>query len=79
QCDPWILQEIKKRKYDLHLLTYIDIPWQDDPQREHPKLRNYFYDVYLKELNNSGVRFAEIRGLGDDRLATAMDEVMKIL
>ena len=42
-CDQEILDLIKKRKYDLYLLTYIDVPWADDPQREHPHLRDFFY------------------------------------
>src|SRR5690606_35150104 len=49
QCDPEILNEIEKRSYDLYLLTNIDIPWQDDPQREHPQQREELYDIYLKE------------------------------
>ncbi len=79
QCDPWILEEIQKRKYDLHLLTYIDIPWQDDPQREHPKLRNYFYDVYKKELDNSRVIYTEIRGLGKERLEVAIEVIKSLI
>src|SRR5262245_53609140 len=31
-CDPEILQIVRQRHYDLYLLTYIDIPWEDDPQ-----------------------------------------------
>ena len=46
-CDPSILDELGKRKYDLHLLTYVDIPWQDDPQREHPDKRDQLYQIYL--------------------------------
>ena len=35
-CHPEILETIASRKYDLYLLSYIDGPWQFDPQREHP-------------------------------------------
>ena len=35
-CQDEILKTIASRKYDLYLLTYVDIPWQEDPLREHP-------------------------------------------
>ena len=77
--DPWILNEIRNRSYDLRLLTYIDIPWEEDPQREHPGMRKYFYDVYYRELERDAVKFEEIRGLNQDRLDAAIHAVKKIL
>jgi len=79
QCDPWILQEINRRTYDLYLLTYIDIPWEQDPQREHPQLRNYFYDVYYRELMNTKTRFSVVTGLGESRLQAAINLVNEVL
>jgi NadR type nicotinamide-nucleotide adenylyltransferase len=79
QCDPWILEEIGKRAYDLYLLTYIDIPWEEDPQREHPNLRNYFYDVYNRELVNAKVRFSIVKGLGESRLQSAISVIDKVI
>lgn len=63
-CNPWILQQIAIRKYDLYLLTDIDLPWQNDPQREHPepRMREYFYKIYLDIVIHSGVPFTNIRG-----------------
>ena len=51
---PFILENLEKRKYDLYLLPYIDLPWKYDPQREHPHLREYFFNLYEKELNAQG-------------------------
>lgn len=79
RCHPWILEEIRNRYYDLHLLTYVDLPWKEDPQREHPGMRNYFYDVYFNELKNGNIRFSEIRGLNEARLQSAIDAVNLIL
>ena len=78
-CDPWIINKIHNRHYDLRLLTYIDIPWEEDPQREHPGMRKYFYDVYYKELERDGVNFKEIRGLDQARLDSAIEAVNSIL
>jgi NadR type nicotinamide-nucleotide adenylyltransferase len=74
---PWIVEEIARRKYDLYLLTDIDLPWQDDPLREHPQpeMRQYFYEVYRKIVADSGVPFVEIRGGERERLQTALHAI----
>ena len=38
RCHASILEEIARRKYDLYLLTGIDMPWSPDPLREHAGL-----------------------------------------
>lgn len=78
-CDPWILKAIAERKYDLYLLTYIDIPWEDDPLREHPEKRQELYNIYLKELQNQPVPFVEIKGSRGERQRTAVEAVRGIL
>lgn len=76
-CDPRILELIASRKYDLYLLTYIDIAWEDDPLREHPKPeeREYFYQIYRDIVMNSGTPWADIRGGYEQRLQTAIAAV----
>lgn len=71
KCDPWILEQIALRKYDLYLLTYIDIPWQYDPLREHPEQREDLYSIYLNEMKGQSVPFVEIKGDREQRRATA--------
>ena len=61
-CYEEVLQNLKKRKYDLYLLMTPDIPWTEDPQREHPEMREFFYDIYREEIKNSGVPYVEIKG-----------------
>ena len=74
-CHPWILQEILRRKYDLHFLCDIDLPWQEDPQREHPHLRTYFLDRYQTELTNLKVPFHMIRGNEMKRFHAAVNAI----
>lgn len=78
-CDPEILRAIETRKYDLYLLTYVDIPWEADPQREHPHERGRLFEKYLQEMKQQPVPFAEIRGSGDQRRKTAIDAIEKLL
>ncbi|MCB9063788.1 MAG: ATP-binding protein [Chitinophagales bacterium] len=77
RCDKWILEQIAERKYDLYLLTYIDVEWQDDPLREHPKPeeRSYFYNLYRDIVQNSGVPWVDVRGAHEERLKIAMDAI----
>ena len=67
------------RKYDLHLLTFIDIPWTDDPQREHPDKRELLYDLYKTELTRSATTFVEIKGSQGLRRKTAIDAIDSVL
>ena len=77
--DPEILGEMKLASYDLHLLTYIDVPWVDDPLREHPDKRELLFDIYQKELKAAGVPFVEIRGDAQARLMSAVAAVDALL
>lgn len=74
KTDPWILEQIENRKYDLYLLTNVDIPWEDDPQREHPdpEMRDYFFNVYKMLLQKSNVPFEVIQGNYIERFVAAM-------
>ncbi|WP_339750933.1 ATP-binding protein [Algoriphagus aquimarinus] len=74
KTDPWVLGQIKKRKYDLILLTDTDLPWTPDPQREYPELemRNYFLDLYSNLAKQSGFPYYLISGNRDERLKKAV-------
>jgi NadR type nicotinamide-nucleotide adenylyltransferase len=78
-CDNEILKGMAERKYDLYLLTNIDIPWQDDPQREHPQKREFFWNLYKKEVAATGVATVEISGSREVRRSTAIKAVNKLI
>jgi NadR type nicotinamide-nucleotide adenylyltransferase len=71
-CDPAILKELRERTYHLHLLTDVDLPWEDDPLREHPHQRHELFALYEAELKNSGVRYHKIGGDYATRRAAAL-------
>ncbi len=75
QCDPWILENIQNNKYDLFLLCAIDLPWEPDPQREHPQLRSFFFDWYKSELENYGFPYCVVSGQRQGRLQNAIEAV----
>lgn len=80
-CDPRILEQIATRPYDLYLLTYIDIPWEEDPQREYPDpaMREYFYNIYKDLVAASGVPWVEIKGSFQERKSLAVAAVDNLL
>ena len=79
-CPEWILQRIDQQHYDLVLLMGVDLPWEPDPLREHPHLRQQFYDLYQRELREQMSNFAEISGDTERRFAQAcflVDELLR--
>ncbi|WP_111668937.1 AAA family ATPase [Algoriphagus litoralis] len=75
KTDPWVLEEIDRRKYDLILLTATDLPWTPDPLREYPELemRQYFFKKYLQLAKESGFPFRVVSGDQETRLQAAVD------
>lgn len=81
KCHPFILQQIVERTYDLYLLCNIDLPWVPDELREYPDLasRKKLYSMYRDILINQHTPWVEISGSYEERLASAISTVNKIL
>ncbi len=78
-CPDWILRALEKQDFDLYLLLNIDLPWEEDPLREHPHLRQYFYDWYKRELQVYNFNFVEISGTSEQRFLNAQQAIDKLL
>jgi NadR type nicotinamide-nucleotide adenylyltransferase len=76
-CDPYILKAWRDRPYDLHLLCIPDIPWMDDPLREHPVQRHELLKLYRRELTFANVPYAEIGGSIRTRLSAAVTAILQ--
>jgi len=68
----WLETEITKREYDLYLLTMPDLPWVHEAVRENPHRRDYFFDLYKKELEKRNFTYRMVSGIGEARLADAI-------
>jgi nicotinamide riboside kinase len=77
--DPEILKILAERKYDLYLLTNIDIPWVPDPQREHPDQREQLYNIYRNAMRQQSIPFVEIRGEREQRRKDAVTAIQKMI
>ena len=74
-CHPWIEEQIREYPYELYLLCDVDIPWQPDPQREHPHLRTYFFSWFRRELDAGQRPYQIISGSGQERVSRAIATV----
>ncbi len=77
KVDPWVLEELERRTYDLILLCATDLPWQADPLREHPDLeiRQQFFEIYKQLSHASGIPWILVSGDTDKRLSTGIQAV----
>ncbi len=73
--DPWIEEQLTNRTYDFYLLNNIDLPWQPDPQREHPNLREHFFRQYEEYLRNHDLPFSIVSGIEGERKKSAVDHL----
>ena len=78
-CPAWILERLQQQHYDLVLLPNIDLPWEPDPLREHPHLRQHFFEVYQQALQDLQVNFAVISGTSEARFEQARELVDALL
>jgi len=78
-CPPWISDNILPNKYDLYLLTFPDLKWEEDPVRENPNRREFFFNWYERELKMINANYSIIRGSGKARLTNAIGAIEKFI
>ncbi|MCK9616309.1 MAG: ATP-binding protein [Lentimicrobiaceae bacterium] len=71
RCHPWIQNKLVNHRYNLYLLCNIDLPWEEDPMREHPHKRDFLFEKYLTYLKKMQFPFAVVSGKGKERLKNA--------
>jgi NadR type nicotinamide-nucleotide adenylyltransferase len=74
-----VLDELPKHPYDLYLLLDIDLPWEEDPLRDFPHMREHFMDIWHKELRALNARYVVISGTGTERYENAVAAIDKFL
>ncbi len=74
----WLTSEISTRRYDLHLLTAPDVPYEPDPLRENPGKGQYFFQLFKSELESHGFDYRIINGRPDQRLIKAKKAIDNI-
>ena len=75
-----VLDELPVHPYDLYLLLDVDLPWEEDPLRDFPHLREHFMQVWHRELQALNANYIVISGEGKVRYEVAIraiDEFIK--
>ena len=70
-----VLDELPKHPYDLYLLLSIDLPWEEDPLRDFPHMREHFMEVWHKELKELNANYVVISDAGKERYANAVSAI----
>lgn len=72
---PTIQKQYQTNKPDLYLLTYTDIPYEEDPLREHNDQREDIFQVYEKELIRTNANFIVLKGDEKQRMEEALHKI----
>lgn len=74
-----VLDELPKHLYDFYLLMNIDLPWEDDPLRDFPNQREYFMEVWHRELQALNAKYVVISGSKEKRFQHAVEAIDQFL
>ena len=67
---------IKKTHYDLHFLTYIDVPWEPDDLRDKPYEREAMFARFENALKERNLPFVLLKGNPQERIKIALKLLM---
>lgn len=70
-----VLDKLPLHNYDLYLLMDIDLPWEEDPLRDFPHMREHFMEVWHKELKALNATYRLISGSEEERLQNAIQAI----
>jgi nicotinamide riboside kinase len=70
--------QFPRRPWDLALLCTPDIPWEEDPLREHPMERERLFYDYRQLLKATGLPFVELSGNHDKRMTDATAAIQRL-
>lgn len=70
--DPILFKAAKKHKYDLFLLTDVDVPWEKDDLRDKPENREETLKIFEDNLIEFNKPYVKISGSREKRLHKAV-------
>jgi NadR type nicotinamide-nucleotide adenylyltransferase len=76
-CSSFIKNAFQEQQFDHYFLCRPDIPWEDDPLREHPEQREQLFDLYHKSLIEYNLPFTIVEGNLPNRLSICKNVLEK--
>ena len=68
RVSPMIEKLYKEESFDHLFLCDTDIPWEEDPLREHPESRDELFALYLEMIQAKTKNFTIVKGSLEERL-----------
>lgn len=78
-CPEEIKFEATKNNYSIYLLTYIDIPWEEDVLRDRPNNREEMFSIFETELKTQGFPYKILKGNEEERFNKAVEIIDQLL
>lgn len=78
-CDPILEKFALANEYDLYLLTYIDVPWEEDDLRDRPFDREDFFEKFKATLEKYDRNFVILKGDRETRFNQATSAIDQYL
>ena len=78
-CDPLLEKYAIQNKYDLYILTDIDIPWVKDDLRDRPNNRKEMFNSFKEALIKYKRPYILVSGDLNNRIQTSTKEIDKLL
>lgn len=75
----WLTDHIIQNKFDLYLLTDIDLPWISDGQRSNPNDREVLFHRFVQELEHIEANYGIVSGWDHLRLDEAISTIEEYL
>jgi NadR type nicotinamide-nucleotide adenylyltransferase len=79
RVNPYIETQWELNMSDFYILTYFDIPYEEDPLRENPEQRPALFDIYKAALKQAGASYVVVKGDRAKRLQQAVSAINNIL
>jgi nicotinamide riboside kinase len=79
RVDPLLITTMKSEKWDLVLLTHVDVEWVDDGQRNLSHMRQAIHTKFEDTLDELGMTYINVKGNWNERKAIAIETVNALL
>ena len=69
----FLTDRLKHGFFDLYLLCAPDLAWEADSVREHGTDREFFFEWYKKEIEQTNKPYVIVNGIGNQRIQHAIE------
>jgi len=66
---------MQDHSFEFYLLCAPDLEWEFDPVREHGDDRDYFFDWYQREIEQTTKPYVIVKGFGNQRFQNALQAI----